>query len=330
MARVGIFTSLSKLSFCLCFCICVALPSSKVFASNKNSVVLSDFSLTDNILYLDIAYAGSRLVCVGERGLIVYSDDAGDHWQRASVPSQVLLTAVFFIDANIGWAVGHGGVILRTDDSALSWQAQFEPAADEDPLFDVWFQNTHRGIAVGAYGMYKTTEDGGKTWISKTIFPDDYHLYAITGMAEGDWFIAGEYATLLRSDDHGTSWHRIETPEQASFFGMLSLSKENMLLYGLRGTVLQSLDSGSTWRRVVTPTEVSLQGSAYIDEKRALIVGLGGSLIATTDAGNTFHELPGKGASAISQAIAVTGEHFITIGEFGIRHVFLNEANEMR
>jgi photosystem II stability/assembly factor-like uncharacterized protein len=309
---------------------CFTLTHITVFASDKHSIVTGDLSLTNNILYLDIAYAGTRLVSVGERGLIVYSDDAGNHWQRASVPSQVLLTAVFFIDANTGWAVGHDGIILRTDDAALTWQAQHTVAGEEEPLFDVWFQDKNHGIAVGAYGMYLATDDGGKRWRSRKLIPDDYHLYAIMGGAPGNWFIAGENGTLLRSEDHGLNWHLINTPVQSSFFGMLSLSQNNLLLYGLRGTVLQSLDNGSTWQHVVTPAQVSLQGGARLNERQAVIVGLGGTLITTTDAGNTFYKMPDAGVEAISQVITVAPQQIIIIGAFGIRRVVLTDASETR
>ena len=49
-------------------------------------------------LLLDVASAGSRLVAVGQRGHIIYSDDQGKTWVQAKVPSRVLLTAVFFAD----------------------------------------------------------------------------------------------------------------------------------------------------------------------------------------------------------------------------------------
>ncbi len=37
-------------------------------------------------MLLGVAQAGPRLVAVGERGIIVYSDDQGQSWTQASVP----------------------------------------------------------------------------------------------------------------------------------------------------------------------------------------------------------------------------------------------------
>jgi photosystem II stability/assembly factor-like uncharacterized protein len=333
---IGVFdgSSTVKRLFLLYWVCCLVLTHIDVFASNVQSntdvhaQASNDFPLTKNILYLDIAYAGTRLVCVGERGLIVYSDDTGNQWRRASVPAEVLLTAVFFIDVNTGWAVGHEGIVLRTDDGALTWQVQKKPANEQEPLFDVWFQDRRRGIVVGAYGTYETTQDGGKHWKSSALLPDDYHLYAITDAGMGVWFIAGEYGTLLRSLDYGKNWKIIETPVQSSFFGLLALSHNNLLLYGLRGTVLQSLNKGNSWKRPATPVQVLLQGGTRLSEKQAVIVGTGGTVIITTDAGNTFHQVHDKEieAKAISQVIAVSGDQAIVVGAFGIRRISLSNA----
>ena len=48
------------------------------------------------------AKAGRRLVCVGERGLVIYSDDGGATWQQADVPVSVTLTAVQFVTESLG------------------------------------------------------------------------------------------------------------------------------------------------------------------------------------------------------------------------------------
>ena len=62
---------------------------------------------------LDLARAGSRLVAVGQRGHILYSDDEGGRWQQARVPVSSDLNAVTFPTPEQGWAVGGDGVVLR-------------------------------------------------------------------------------------------------------------------------------------------------------------------------------------------------------------------------
>ena len=76
--------------------------------------------LAPQALLLDITTAGQRLVVAGEHGIILYSDDNADSWQQASVPTTQMLTGVYFVDDRLGWAVGHDGLILVSEDGAGS------------------------------------------------------------------------------------------------------------------------------------------------------------------------------------------------------------------
>ena len=75
---------------------------------------------------LAVTRAGRRLVAVGERGTVLWSDNAGQSWQQAQVPVQVTLTAVRFVNERTGWAVGHLGVILKTEDAGQTWALQLD------------------------------------------------------------------------------------------------------------------------------------------------------------------------------------------------------------
>ena len=72
-------------------------------------------------LLIDVTRAGDRLVAVGARGHIVYSDNQGESWLQAPVPVRQLLTAVDFVDEKHGWAVGHDSLILHTSDGGETW-----------------------------------------------------------------------------------------------------------------------------------------------------------------------------------------------------------------
>ena len=54
-------------------------------------------------MLLDVVEAGNRLVAVGDRGHVIYSDDDGRSWTQANVPVTTALTSVFFSDNQHGW-----------------------------------------------------------------------------------------------------------------------------------------------------------------------------------------------------------------------------------
>src|ERR1700682_6601050 len=64
------------------------------------------------LLLVDAERLGNRIVAVGDRGYIVLSDDGGTSWKRAKSPPAPLLTALDFLDAQAGLAVGHHPALL--------------------------------------------------------------------------------------------------------------------------------------------------------------------------------------------------------------------------
>ena len=56
---------------------------------------------------IDVERAGGRLIAVGERGHVLFSDDRGEHWQQGKMPFRRMLTGVHFVDAQRGWASGY-------------------------------------------------------------------------------------------------------------------------------------------------------------------------------------------------------------------------------
>src|SRR5690606_16817946 len=100
------------------------------------------------------ARAGSRLTAAGDFGTIPLSDRDGRTWkQAASVPTRTTLTALHLVDDRHGWAVGHGGIILSTEDAGETWQIRHREAADDSVLFSVHFSDASNGLAVGAFGL---------------------------------------------------------------------------------------------------------------------------------------------------------------------------------
>ncbi len=79
--------------------------------------------------WLDLTRIGDRIVAVGERGNVLYSDDEGETWRMGETPGKAMLTAVCFANRSHGWAVGHDAVVWATDDGGETWQQQYS-----DPL----------------------------------------------------------------------------------------------------------------------------------------------------------------------------------------------------
>ena len=305
-------------------------------AASASDVVYSvESAKASKSLMLDVVHAGKRLVAVGDRGHILYSDDQGASWAQAKVPTRQLLTSVFFVDDQHGWAVGHDAQILASEDGGVTWTKQFEDLKRESPLLDVWFQDANSGFAVGAYGALLATSDGGKHWedVSDRLDNEDqFHLNGIAAVKDAGLFIVGEQGSMFRSADWGQTWEKLEGPYEGSLFGVIGTAQANTLLaYGLRGNLFRSIDFGTTWEPVELQAtrgtlEFGLSGATLLDDGSIVIVGNGGSVVRSTDNGETFSVFNRPDRISVAAVTAAGNGNLILAGQGGVRATSLTGA----
>lgn len=309
-------------------CAVLSAPALAAAAPASDIVYSVESAKASKSLMLDVVHAGKRLVAVGDRGHILYSDDQGATWTQAKVPTRQLLTSVFFVDDKHGWAVGHDAQILASEDGGVTWTKQFEELKRESPLLDVWFQDVNSGFAVGAYGALMATTDGGKHWedVSDRLDNEDqYHLNGIAAVKDAGLFIVGEQGSMFRSADWGQTWEKLEGPYEGSLFGVIGTAQANtMLAYGLRGNLFRSTDFGTTWEPVELKAirgalEFGLSGATLLDDGSIVIVGNGGSVVRSNDNGETFSVFNRPDRISVSAVTAAGNGNLILAGQGGIR-----------
>jgi len=250
-------------------------------------------SAATKAMMLSVVSAGKRIVAVGDRGIVLLSDDDGATFRQArSVPVRSTLTGVCFAGERTGWAVGHWGVVLRTDDAGESWTVQrVDPSVDQ-PLFSVYFKDADRGWAVGLWSLLITTADGGKSW-SPVRLPAppgggkaDRNLLKIFADRPGTLFVAAEQGAVLRSRD-GLKWSHVDTGYKGSFWTGIALGNGTLLVGGLRGTIYRSADGGNTWTESKTDRRESITDFGEAGGK-VFAVGLDGASYESDDGGATF------------------------------------------
>lgn len=276
--------------------------------------------LAPRSLLLDAAARGDLLVAVGERGHVLVSRDRGATWLQADVPTRAMLTGVALADERLGWAVGHDETIVRTLDGGVTWELVRSEPDNERPLLDVWFRDAEHGIAIGAYGAYLVTADGGTRWEERPIGEHDYHLNAIVEGPDGTLYIAAEAGHFYRSDDRGDSWTALPTPYEGSFFGALPLADGALLVFGLRGNLFRSEDRGETWAEVPTGTEATLMAGLERADGEVLVAGLAGVLLRSDDGGRSFRIEAFDDRRGHVAAVAVDGD-LLLLGEGGSRRL---------
>lgn len=305
---------------------------------------------------LDVANAGQRLIAVGQRGHILYSDDAGKQWRQASVPVSSDLNAVYFSSPEQGWAVGNDGVILHSSDAGVTWKKQLDgreigallvkhyaslasaDAANEQwpllvaegqrlaeegadkPLLDVWFANDKVGYVVGVFNLILRTEDGGQSWTpfqDRTDNPQNFHLNAINSTGDA-LYIAGEQGLLLKWDTSQQRFTALSIPYQGSYFGVVGKPGE-VVVYGLRGNVLRSTDGGLSWTAFESGLQTSITAAAVDAQGYYRFFTQAGHMLVAKDDSVRLQLVAQQTPSPVAGATSIVDGSLVVVGSRGAR-----------
>lgn len=305
-----------------------------------------------------LAWAGKRIVAVGQRGHILLSDDAGKSWQQAAVPVSSDLVAVHFPSAQQGWAVGHDGVVLHSKDAGQTWVKQLDGrlagermaayyaeqarsgalgSADEsaklldeakriaaqgaeNPFLDVWFSDETTGFVVGAFNLVFRTTDGGQSW------EPWFHRTAnpsrlhlyAVRQLEAGVFIVGEQGLVLKLDAAGGRFDKLETAYRGSFFGVAG-SGSAVIVFGLRGNAFRSSDGGGHWEKLETGLQEGVTAAATCGDGSLLLASQSGRVLRGDSNAGHFRMLKLARPVPASTLLCGDGDEILVGGVRGIR-----------
>lgn len=279
--------------------------------------------LATRSLMLDLARVGDVLVAVGDRGHVVISEDHGRTWTQQRTPTRSLLTGVWFHDRNLGWAVGHDAVILRTEDGGASWCRVHWAPEQEQPLLDVWFETAEHGIAVGAYGYLLRTTDGGRTWAEETLelvaAGADDPLAGENGRPGDDGPAADDGA-----DDETDEESEEEWDEDFNLGGDFHLNKivvaggGDLYLAAEAGTLYRSSDAGRTWEQLASPYDGSFFSGLAGEDGPVMMFGLRGNAFTSSDEGDSWQPVEMPADASLFGGARLNDGSIVLVGASGV------------
>ena len=177
------------------------------------------------------------------------------------------LTDVFFINENLGWAVGESGTTLRTRDGGNTWNAQATKASFRKDTVDLQqkFRNLQQRQQTNA------TRPKRRQRVASPItcrFDSVYFIDANQGWAAGGFqlpYVNRTQAVIARTRDGGITWQPVENLPIPRLRKIEFSSPGRGIAYGdsgnvFTGGIFETSDAGNSWSAISRQTD-----AAWID-----------------------------------------------------------------
>lgn len=129
-------------------------------------------------------------------------------WTQVETATNSTLHGVYFVDRNIGWAVGDSGTIIHSSDGGENWVTQESGTTDQ--LNNVYFFDEFTGWIAGNENLVLYTENGGEEWTERR--PTSVSGQHITDISFTDWkrgwAAGGPGGHIYFTDNSGITWDR--------------------------------------------------------------------------------------------------------------------------
>jgi photosystem II stability/assembly factor-like uncharacterized protein len=284
---------------------------------------------------IDIERAGQRLVAVGERGHVLYSDDRGENWQQGKMPFRRMLTGVHFTDSRHGWAVGHQSMIFYSSDGGVTWVQQVNGFEFQQQFNEENLVRTREAYEALAAALEANPDPERELELEDALFAFEDAEFALEEPPvptnfHDVWFVdrntgwaVGAFGRLAETRDGGRTWtdrsHRVHTPDGLHLNAITGSASGEVFIAGEGGAMFRSLDAGATWEQM----DVGYYGTFFgvlHDAKNSVlrVFGLGSALYQSRDQGVTWEPMESPVAATFAGGTVAGAGDTLLVGPGGM------------
>jgi photosystem II stability/assembly factor-like uncharacterized protein len=168
----------------------------------EEATTAKGFSSTYSASFID----ESRGIGVGASGLVTFTGDGGQAWDRG-INRSMCLFACQMLDASRCFATGNGGYVIGSKDGGRNWEVLSKLAA---PGRSISFADESLGWAATKSWLGET-RDGGKTWSAIPLPPGFGKIEAVS-LASDCGYAVSQDGLAYRTRDSGATWEALASP----------------------------------------------------------------------------------------------------------------------
>jgi photosystem II stability/assembly factor-like uncharacterized protein len=203
----------------------------------------------------------------GPDEVILKTIDGGQNWTRHYSDTNGILTSVFFVNKDIGFATGYHPIeddwcslpiVIKTTDGGDTWNSLNVNVPCWCPYPNsIYFVNENLGFVAGSCstpahsdGFILKTSDGGLSWSHQfpmdSVFSTGCSSVFFTDNNTG--YLAGRYQSdgrVMKTTDGGENWHYQEIPDTTEKCYTVFFPTNNVgYIVGYSGTILKTINGG--------------------------------------------------------------------------------------
>jgi len=241
---------------------------------------LSATLTTLDLVAVDLAGAQSAVV-VDEDGRVYRSTDSGQTWTAgAAAPPSLDAMDIDFQTPLEGWVTGAGfsdGALFHTTNGGDTWTR----SGDFGGTYSAVEFVGQNGWLASVGSTFRFTTDGGDTWDEGEL-PDEMGFLSTHDMEfwdAGVGYAVGSQGYAARTDDGGTTWEVLPTPDDdVTFTGLYLIGPNELWLSTRQDVAYYSATGGQNWARLEIGSDGfgNFEAIAASPEGDAWVVGFQG------------------------------------------------------
>ena len=292
---------------------------------------------------------GPVVWAVGERGVVVTSEDHGQTWRSRAVPFPCRLTGVTFLTNHFGWICGtridsvtteSRAVLLATRDGGEHWTdltllsqthdelAALVPAHRLTDILHTQFFGQKSGLAIAsrrssARPVLMRTEDGGITWApvptdqSSSAWRTAQFINPHEGIVAGEGLAFGTYVAdriVTLSPDSGPGRCVNDVSLETTGSGWMC---------GDGGLLMQTTDGGVSWSAIGNALSSRLSYAFDLHtvcHRRGTVLcagSPGSTVLRSEDGGQNWELIPLPGSLPVSRMCFLNDQTVVAVGSCG-------------
>jgi photosystem II stability/assembly factor-like uncharacterized protein len=265
----------------------------------------------------DIAFISATTGFATVGGSIVRTTNGAGSWTTVFSGGSPL-NSVFFVDNNVGYAVGSNSAIVKTTDGGATWSTKsLSGAGGPRNYLKIRCATESRCLLVaeGSTGVVRT-DDGGTTGSFISFGSTPINAAAFASPTQG---VAGAAnGAMFTSPDGGVTWSQVGGSLGKQLIGLRATDASFAYAYGNLGGLATTSNGGVTWTPLSIPSSNTVEAASFADPNNGFALDSSGTLWGTTNGGSTWAR-KNTGGGSPNDVAAINGNIVVLIGPKGVR-----------